>query len=314
VLLYRDDEPRLEIVEAGRSWSFDGDGALFRLVSEAHRIRLADLFDPLLAVHTWLLKPLPHQITAVYEAMLPHQPFRFLRADNPGAGTATMAGLLIKEPLIRGELSRRLIVCCGRLVEPWQDDRHRRIVLPSEIMTNHNLEVTRTGNWFQETNRAMARPDTCARDEAVLAQRSAPDGRFHPVVVDEAHKMSATFIEGKVKCTKRYKLGQLLSSLTRHFVLLTATPHNGKEEDFQRFVTLLDGDRFEGRLRDGVHPVGVSDVMYRIVQEHLVTYDGMPLFWHRVADERREGDVTLSPWRPRRWREIEPSTVGVAAP
>ena len=67
------------------------------------------------------------------------------------------------------------------------------------------------------------------------------------------HKMSASFFGGEVKYTKRYRLGQLLSSLTRHFLLLTATPHNGKEEDFQLFMALLDGDRFEGRFRDGVH-------------------------------------------------------------
>ena len=84
-LLYRDDEPRLEIVETGRPWSFDGDGALFRLVSEAQRIRLAHLFDPVLAVHTSVVEPLPHQITAVYESMLPRQPLRFLLADDPRA-------------------------------------------------------------------------------------------------------------------------------------------------------------------------------------------------------------------------------------
>ncbi len=86
VLLYRDDEPRMELVEEGRPWSFDGDGALFRLVSEAHRIQLAYLFDPLLAVHTSLLEPLPHQITAVYESMLPRQPLGFLLADDAGHG------------------------------------------------------------------------------------------------------------------------------------------------------------------------------------------------------------------------------------
>ena len=81
-LLYRDDETGLEVVEQGRPWSFDGDGNLFRLVSEAHRIRLAHLFDPLLAVHTSVLEPLPHQITAVYEVMLQRQPLRFLLADE----------------------------------------------------------------------------------------------------------------------------------------------------------------------------------------------------------------------------------------
>src|SRR5688572_20386104 len=95
-LLYRHDEHRIEVVEQGRPWSFDGDGALFRLVSEAHRIRLAHRFDPVLGVHTSLVDPLPHQITAVYEAMLPRQPLRFLLADDPGAGKTIMAGLLIK--------------------------------------------------------------------------------------------------------------------------------------------------------------------------------------------------------------------------
>src|SRR5436853_5192047 len=92
-LIYRHDEPRLDLVEQGRPWSFDGDGALFRLVSEAQRIRLAHLFDPVLAVHTSVVDPLPHQITAVYEAMLPRQPLRFLLADDPGAGKTIMAGL-----------------------------------------------------------------------------------------------------------------------------------------------------------------------------------------------------------------------------
>jgi len=103
-LIYRHDEPRLEIVEQGRPWSFDGDGGMFRLVSEAQRIRLAHLFDPVLAVHTSNIEPLPHQITAVYESMLPRQPLRFLLADDPGAGKTIMAGLLIKELIARGDL------------------------------------------------------------------------------------------------------------------------------------------------------------------------------------------------------------------
>ncbi len=89
-LLYRHDEARIEIVEQGRPWSFDGDGHLFRLVSEAHRIRLAHLFDPVLAVHTSIVEPLPHQITAVNEAMLSRQPLRFLEAKGRVAGPPTI--------------------------------------------------------------------------------------------------------------------------------------------------------------------------------------------------------------------------------
>ena len=282
-LLYRDDEPRLEIVEVGRPWSFDGDGALFRLVSEAQRIRLAHLFDPVLAVHTSVVEPLPHQITAVYESMLPRQPLRFLLADDPGAGKTIMAGLLIKELIARGDLQRCLVVCPGSLAEQWQDELYRRFHLPFDILTNDKLEAARTGNWFLEANLVIARLDKLSRNEDVQHKLQAPDCRWDLVVCDEAHKMSATFFGGEVKYTKRYRLGQLLSGLTRHFLLMTATPHNGKEEDFQLFMALIDGDRFEGRFRDGVHVAEVSDLMRRMVKENLLKFDATPLFPERIA-------------------------------
>lgn len=282
-LLYRHDEPRLEIVEQGRPWSFDGDGELFRLVSEAQRIRLAHLFDPVLAVHTSVVDPLPHQITAVYEHMLPRQPLRFLLADDPGAGKTIMAGLLIKELVARGDLQRCLVVCPGSLAEQWQDELFRRFQLPFEILTNDKLEAARTGNWFLETNLAIARLDKLSRNEDVQMKLQEPDCRWDLVVCDEAHKMSATVFGGETKYTKRYRLGQLLSTLTRHFLLMTATPHNGHESDFQLFMALLDGDRFEGRYRDGVHATDVSDLMRRMVKENLLKFDGTPLFPERIA-------------------------------
>ena len=282
-LLYRHDEPRIEIVEVGRPWSFDGDGALFRLVSEAQRIRLAHLFDPVLAVHTSVVEPLPHQITAVYESMLPRQPLRFLLADDPGAGKTIMAGLLIKELIARGDLQRCLVVCPGSLAEQWQDELYRRFQLPFDILTNDKLEAARTGNWFLEANLVIARLDKLSRNEDVQQKLQVPDCRWDLVVCDEAHKMSATFFGGEVKYTKRYRLGQLLSSLTRHFLLMTATPHNGKEEDFQLFMALIDGDRFEGRFRDGVHAADVSDLMRRMVKENLLKFNGRPLFPERIA-------------------------------
>ncbi|MBZ0159584.1 MAG: DEAD/DEAH box helicase, partial [bacterium] len=282
-LLYRHDEPRLEVVEQGRPWSFDGEGDLFRLVSEAHRIRLAHLFDPVLAVHTSVLEPLPHQITAVYDVMLPRQPLRFLLADDPGAGKTIMAGLLMKELIARGDLHRCLVVCPGGLAEQWQDELYRRFHLPFEILTNDKLEAARTGNWFLETNLVIARLDKLSRNEDVQDKLRVPDCRWDLIVCDEAHKMSASLFGGEVKYTKRYKLGQLLSTLTRHFLLMTATPHNGKEEDFQLFMALLDGDRFEGRFRDGVHVSDVSDLMRRMVKEGLLKFDATPLFPERIA-------------------------------
>ena len=155
--------------------------------------------------------------------------------------------------------------------------------LPFEILTNDKLEAARTGNWFLETNLVIARLDKLSRNEDVQQKLQAPDCRWDLVVCDEAHKMSATFFGGEIKYTKRYRLGQLLSTLTRHFLLMTATPHNGKEEDFQLFMALLDGDRFEGRFRDGVHVADVSDLMRRMVKENLLKFDGTPLFPERIA-------------------------------
>ena len=84
-LLFRSDEERLSLAQEGRVYAFDADGAKFRLALEAYRIAQAALFDPMMAVHTSNVEPLPHQISAVYEAMLPRQPLRFVLADDPGA-------------------------------------------------------------------------------------------------------------------------------------------------------------------------------------------------------------------------------------
>ncbi|MBF1999097.1 MAG: DUF3883 domain-containing protein, partial [Synechococcales cyanobacterium M58_A2018_015] len=167
------------------------------------------------------------------------------------------------------------------LAVQWQDELFHKFHLPFEILTNDRIEAARTGNAFTEMPLVIARLDKLSRDENLQAKLGQTD--WDLVVVDEAHKLSASFFGGEVKETKRYKLGRLLSTLTRHFLLMTATPHNGKEEDFQLFLALLDGDRFEGRFRDGVHTCDVSDLMRRLVKEDLLKFDGKPLFPERRA-------------------------------
>src|SRR5580692_6695922 len=157
VLLFRDAEPRLELIQASRAFGFDGDGEAFRIASEAQRIRLAHLFDPYLAVHSSRIEPLPHQITAVYGEMLPRQPLRFLLADDPGAGKTIMAGLLIKELIIRGDVAKCLIVSPGSLVEQWQDELDQKFSLSFDIMTNDAIQASRTGNWFLEHSLCICR-------------------------------------------------------------------------------------------------------------------------------------------------------------
>ena len=236
-LIFRDREPTLEIVSEGGMWSFDGDGALLRLVSEAHRIRLAHLFDPLLAVHTSLVEPLPHQITAVYGEMLTRQPLRYLLADDPGAGKTIMAGLFVRELLIRGDLQRCLIVCPGSLAVQWQDELAQKFHLPFEILTNDRLESARTGNALAEMSLVIVRLDKLSRSDELQVKLKQTD--WDLIICDEAHKMSASFFGGEIKETKRYKLGKLLSTITRHFLLMTATPHNGKDRKWEELSKLL---------------------------------------------------------------------------
>jgi len=289
-LLFRDREADLEVIAAGLPWAFDGDGEAFRLVSEAYRIRMAYLFDPWMAVHLSQVEPLPHQISAAYEAMLPRQPLRFLLADDPGAGKTIMAGLLIKELMLRGDLQRCLIICPGNLTDQWQDELFQRFQLPFDLLTNDRIAASRTGNPFLENPLLIARLDKLSRDEELKARLGQSD--WDLVVVDEAHKMSASVFGNEITYTKRYHLGRLAADHTRHLLLLTATPHNGRQEDFQLFMALIDPDRFEGRYREGVHATDVSDLMRRLVKEQLRKFDGTPLF-----PERRAYTVTyqLSP-------------------
>lgn len=280
-LVYRDDETALTIVDDGRAWAFDSDGHLFRLVAEARRIRLAYLFDPMLAVHLSQLEALPHQIEAVYGHMLPRQPLRFLLADDPGAGKTIMAGLYIKELALRGDLARCLVVAPGGLVAQWQDELADKFGLAFDIVTRDQIEASKTQNPFAERNLLIARLDHLSRNDDLQSRLASTD--WDLIVVDEAHRMAAHWFSGEVKETRRYRLGKLLGSICRHFLLMTATPHNGKEEDFQLFMALLDADRFEGRFRDGAHVVDVGDLMRRMIKERLLRFDGRPLLPERLA-------------------------------
>nr|BBH92992.1 RNA helicase [Thermogemmatispora argillosa] len=280
-LVFGDRLVQLTIVPPAELWSFQADGERFRLVSEAYRIRQAYLFDPLLAIHTSLIEPLPHQITAVYETLLPRQPLRYVLADDPGAGKTIMTGLLIKELQLRGALHRCLVVAPGNLVEQWQDELRSKFQLPFEILTNDRVAASPSGNPFLEMPLLIARLDKLARDEEL--KRLLEGTSWDLVVFDEAHKLSATFVGDEAKYTKRYRLGELLGARTSHLLLLTATPHNGKDEDFQLFLRLLDPDRFAGRLRGGVKPAAVGDLMRHLLKEQLYTFEGKPLFPERYA-------------------------------
>lgn len=281
--IFRTDEASLFLAEAERPWAFTAPGEDFKLGLEAYRISLAHLFDPMMAVHASDVEPLPHQITAVYDSMLPRQPLRYVLADDPGAGKTVMAGLLIRELNMRADAQRILIVAPGSLVEQWHDELFEKFGMSFTIFSREHVELAHSGNPFDEHDFLIARLDQLSRNDDLLEKLMA--SHWDLIVVDEAHKLSASYSGNDIKRTKRFQLGEKLRTITRHFLLMTATPHNGKEEEFQLFMSLLDPDRFGGKHRGNgkVERVDVADLMRRMVKEDLRRFDGSRLFPERRA-------------------------------
>jgi len=277
-MAFRKDESSLRLSMRGTR-AFDADATDFKMAAEAQRITLAGLFDPMLAVATSEVQPLPHQIRAVYGELLPRTPLRFLLADDPGAGKTIMAGLFIKELILRGDVTSCLIIAPGGLVEQWQDELFFKFGLRFDILTNQMLDAKANDNVFETTPLLIARMDQLSRREDLQAQLR--ESEWDLVIVDEAHRMGAHYFGGKLEKTKRFQLGELVGGRARHFLLMTATPHSGKEEDFQLFLTLLDKDRFEGKR---TVTADTSGIMRRLVKEDLLTFDGRRLFPERVAE------------------------------
>ena len=261
---------------------YDADPRDFMLAAEALRIKYAALYDPMAAVSSSEIEPLPHQIRAVYEQMLPQVPLRFLLADDPGAGKTIMAGLYLKEMMLRSDCERALVVAPGGLVDQWHDELHTKFGLSFEVLTASMADAAQ-GNVFEEHPRLIVRMDQVSRSDVLMDQLRAV--RWDVAVVDEAHRMSAHYTSwnAEVKTTKRFALGRVLSHQAQHLLLMTATPHAGKEEDFQLFLTLLDADRFEGRFSRDRHSTDTRGLMRRMVKEDLLTFEGKPLFPERRA-------------------------------
>ena len=191
-----------------------------------------------------------------------------------------MSGLLIRELMLRGDVARCLIVAPGSLVEQWQDELWDKFGVSFELMSRSAVDASRTGNPFLEKSLLIARIDQLSRAEDLIEKLKLAD--WDLVIVDETHKMSAHLYGDELRKTKRFELGEVLRDRTRHFLLLSATPHNGKNEDFLAFMTLIDPERFAGRLRDDEMPK-TDDVMRRLVKENLRTFEGRRLFPQRFA-------------------------------
>lgn len=280
-IIYQQELSGLSLAEREIAWSFESDANKYQMVLEAMRIRLGSLFDPMMAVHSSNIEPLPHQIAAVYQSMLPKQPLRFVLADDPGAGKTIMAGLLIKELIMRSDAERILIVAPGSLTEQWQDELLEKFSLEFKLFSNEQQSLSSSGNYFSDENMLIARIDQLARNEEY--KNKLGNTQWDLIIVDEAHKMAAHANGRDVKKTQRYQLGEILSKITRHFLLMTATPHNGSNPDFNLWLSLIDNDRFYGGFGKSDNQPDVSDIMRRMVKEELLKFDGTRLFPERRA-------------------------------
>jgi SNF2 family DNA or RNA helicase len=278
-LLTPADETKYSIAVDSLPFTFTANADEFKLVSEAQRIKFAHLYDPYLAIHNSLVEPLPHQIDAVYGTMLTRQPLRFLLADDPGAGKTIMTGLYIRELIIRGDLQRCLIVTPGSLSEQWKEELYKKFGLDFEIISSSRIESDT--NVFHKVPLCIARLDILRREEY---KTLISNTEWDLIVCDEAHKMSASVSGTKVEYTKRYHLGEELSKITRHFLLLTATPHTGIEASFQIFMALLDADRFADVSALKHITQDYSDLYRRVVKEEMKKFDGTPLFPERITE------------------------------
>jgi superfamily II DNA or RNA helicase len=250
------------------------------LALETKRYRFASLYDPLLAINASKVDPLPHQIEAVYGYVLKLPRIRFLIADDPGAGKTIMAGLIIKELKLRNLAKRILIVVPGHLKDQWRRELKDRFEETFLVIDRGLMDAYYAENVWERENQIITSMDFAKREE-ILPSISAT--KFDLVIVDEAHKMSATRYGDKTVYTDRYKLGVALSNVSDpHFLLLTATPHKGDPENFRLFMDLLEPGFFattemlEESIKNEDNPLFI-----RRIKEDLKDFDGKPLFLPR---------------------------------
>ena len=257
------------------------------LAIEGRRLRYAFQYDPLLAMSASRMDPLPHQIEAVYGNLLKMPRIRFLLAHDPGAGKTIMAGLLIKELKMRGAVRRVLVVVPGPLREQWRWEMQDKFDETFEVVGREQFR--RGGGHVWNGDQAITSMDFAKKVDVLDSLQGTS---FDLVVVDEAHKMSAYRSGGSTSKTRRYRLGETLSSASRHLLFLTATPHKGDPANFRLLLDLLEPGYFAAEtmmdesVRDKNNPL-----FLRRAKEDMVDFDGRPLFVPRRVETP---DVRLS--------------------
>jgi len=262
---------------------FEGDPEAVKLVVDAHRLQNGHLFNRAYGLELSRVVPLPHQRIAVYENLLPHAPLRFLLADDAGAGKTIMTGLYILEMLNRGRI-RRVLICCPKgLVFNWQRElrfffeMNFTILKGSDFKENDPLTATDPPFFIMSVDTAATVP---VREK--LTDKAGQG--FDLVVFDEAHKLSWSDPNRADSKTMRYRLGEALAQRTTNILLLTATPHMGKEFPYFALWRLLDPAVFSTpEVLRSLPPEKRDRHFIRRLKEEMVTYDGQPIYKPRLT-------------------------------
>jgi len=261
---------------------FSANPRHFFLALETHRYRFASLYDPLLAMNTSKVDPLPHQIDAVYGHVLKLPRIRFLIADDPGAGKTIMAGLIIKELKLRHLAKRILIVTPGHLKDQWRREMKDRFEEVFTVIDRNFLGAFYGQNVWSREQQLITSIDFAKQDDILSSLASV---YFDLIIVDEAHKMSAYRYGEKLDKTIRYRLGERLSEICTHLLFLTATPHRGDPENFRLFLDLLEPGFFANTemLAESIQKQE-NPLFIRRVKEDLKDFEGRPLFLPRTVE------------------------------
>ncbi len=261
---------------------FHTDANLVRLIAEAHRLQHAYLFNPIFATETSLIDPLPHQFIAVYDHLLKHVPLRFLLADDAGAGKTIMTGLYIQEALLRRQVERILIVPPAGLIGNWERELQVCFRLQFRILSSADAADT---NPFAnpENGLAIVSLDTLRQERMQNCLFEAPP--YDLIVFDEAHKLSARYEwDGTVHKSKRYELAEKIAAQQKNLLLLTATPHMGKDDAYYFLWRLLLPEHLAAQKAFERFPENEkSKHLLRRMKEEMVTFDGEPIYPPRLS-------------------------------
>jgi superfamily II DNA or RNA helicase len=276
---------------------FSADPEIIRVVAEGWRLTYGHLFNPTFATETSLIDPLPHQLLAVYEHMLVQPRLRFLLADDAGAGKTIMAGLYIREMLARRLIRRVLVVPPAGLIGNWVRELHRLFSLPFRVVAGSEA---RTGNPFvgPDSDLLVISVDTLAGERMFARLQEPSVTPYDLVIFDEAHKLSADREpDFRVHKTERYRLAEALAGVwnddsrwqlswrSLHLLLLTATPHMGKDFPYYCLWRLLEPEALSTfSAFESYPPEARQRHFLRRAKEEMVRFDGSPIYPMRISD------------------------------